>query len=61
MKDNKKDGYGIVYYSNGNIEYQGQWKDNKKDGYGIFYYSNGEKYEGQWKDGKRVYSFWKNT
>ena len=51
--NNKKDGYGIGYYSNGN-KYEGQWKDDKKDGYGIYYYSNGEKYEGQWKDDKKV-------
>ena len=50
--NNKKDGYGIFYYSNGDIEYEGQWKDDKVDGYGIYYCSNGNKYEGQLKDDK---------
>ena len=41
-----KNGYGIYYYSSGDI-YEGEYKDNNKNGYGIYYYSfSGNKYEG---------------
>ena len=47
-KDGKRDGYGVFYYSNGNI-YEGQWKENKKEGFGIFYYQDRTKYVGSFK------------
>ena len=52
MKNNKRDGYGIKYYSNGN-RYEGEFKNDNKDGYGIYLYSNGDKYEGERKNNKR--------
>ena len=38
----KRDGYGILYYNNGN-RYEGYWKNDKKDGRGIFHYNDGKK------------------
>ena len=51
-KNNKKEGLGILYYSNG-TRYEGEWKNDKKEGYGIFYYSSGDKYEGEFRNDKK--------
>ena len=47
-KDNQREGYGILFYSN-KSEYKGEWKEDQKEGYGIKYYPSGDKYEGEWK------------
>ncbi len=47
------DGKGILYYKNGNKNYEGWWKKDKPDDKGILYYKNGnKKYEGDCKEGK---------
>ena len=46
------DGYGILYYSNGD-RFEGNWNNNDKSDYGIYYYSNGDIFKGGWKDGKK--------
>ena len=44
-RNGKKEGYGILYWANGN-RYEGEWKNGKKEGYGILYWANGDRYEG---------------
>ena len=47
------DGYGIIYYKNGNIAYCGTFKEGKKSGNGKLYYENGNlEYEGTFEDDK---------
>ena len=38
-----------MYYSNGKIQYDGDWNNNKKEGNGKYIFENGEFYIGQWK------------
>ena len=39
--------YGILYYRDGKIIYEGEFKNDKKHGHGILYYQDGNKfYEG---------------
>ena len=52
MKDNIREGKGILYYDNGS-KYEGDFKNDKFNGKGVLY-SNGKKiYEGEFKDDKR--------
>ena len=44
-RNGMKEGYGILYYPNGN-KYEGEWKNGLREGYGIYYYANGDRYEG---------------
>lgn len=48
-KEDKMDGFGVYYYSNGDI-YEGEWKDNLHHGNGKYLFSDGSRYEGGWKD-----------
>ena len=48
MKNDKRKGYGIYYFYNGD-RYEGEWKNDIFDGNGIFYIQN-----------KKVYSKFKN-
>jgi hypothetical protein len=52
--DNKKEGWGVYYYTNnaGDRErYEGYWKNDMKEGMGtIFDNFNRVMYEGKWKD-----------
>ena len=41
MLDDKKDGYGIIYYENGNKKYEGDFKNNKKHGKGTSFFPDG--------------------
>ena len=47
--DNKKEGKGKYYYTNGDI-YDGEFKNDLKEGNGTLYYANGDKYTGQFKN-----------
>ena len=45
------EGKGILYYENGNILYEGEFKNDIFGGKGIKYYENGNKlYEGKFKN-----------
>ncbi len=50
FKKDKREGYGIEYYNNGN-KYEGEFKNDKREGYGIYYFN--VKYEKEWKNSKR--------
>ena len=52
-KDNKPNGKGIKYYSNGNILYEGNFINGKFDGKGKYYYDNGMYFIGEYKNGLR--------
>jgi hypothetical protein len=47
--NNKKDGLGICYYTNGDT-YIGQWRENNKEGWGQFKKSNGILLQGELKN-----------
>ncbi len=47
--DEKFNGKGIFYYTNGD-KYDGEWVNDKKHGKGTQYYANGDKYDGEWAD-----------
>jgi hypothetical protein len=54
FKDDFKNGFGIEYYNNGVIKYEGDWVNNYYDGKGTYSYENGlTYYEGDWWKGKR--------
>ena len=55
LRDNKKEGKGILYYKNGN-RFEGEIRNDKQDGDGIYYFSNGDKYIGKWSNGKVEYN-----
>ena len=38
-----------MYYSNGNVKYDGDWLNGNIEGYGRFNWKNGFYYIGQWK------------
>jgi hypothetical protein len=53
MKDGKKEGYGIYYYTDGDI-YEGEWKNDLPDGKGKHTSKDGSySYEGTFKEGKK--------
>ena len=51
FKDGKKNGQGVLTYSNGS-KYVGEFQDGKKHGQGIITSPEGSQYEGVFKDGK---------
>ena len=52
-KEDKQEGYGILFNKDGNKVYEGNWKNNTPDGTGTLFYDNGkERYNGEWKNGK---------
>ena len=51
IKDNKREGQGIMYFNNGN-RYEGGFINNMPEGKGT-YFINGDWYVGDFKDGKR--------
>ena len=64
LKNNKREGKGIMYYNNGD-RYEGEYKNDKREGKGLYYFNKGQykgdRYEGDWKnnayDGKGIYYF----
>ena len=42
-----------MYYSNGNIKYEGDWINDKKEGNGKYIWEDGNYYIGQFKNGLR--------
>ena len=51
FKNGLKDGKGTLYYKNGNIEYEGDFKKGKYDGEGKYIYESGDYYIWQFKEG----------
>ena len=52
-KNGLRNGKGIQYYSNGNIQYKGDFVNDEKDGNGHFNYEDGKYYIGQWSHNLR--------
>ena len=52
LKNDEMEGYGIIYFPNGD-KYEGYIVKWKKEGYGIYYYSNGNKFKGEFKNDKK--------
>ena len=48
VKDQKCNGYGRIYYPNGDI-YYGNFKNDEKEGDGCYVYCNGDQYKGEYK------------
>lgn len=52
---NKYNGYGILYWENGNIRYDGEWSEHNRQGEGVNYLEDGTKeYNGSWYENKRT-------
>lgn len=52
MRDGIRNGEGISYFSNGQVEYDGHWKKGLFNGKGTLYDATGQEiYSGKWKDG----------
>lgn len=47
--NDKRQGFGKVWYPNGIGIYTGDWHDNKRHGTGSMIFANGDTYEGQWR------------
>ena len=57
-ENNQPHGYWETYWSNGNLDYKGNYVDGKKHGYWEEYYSNGNLgYKGNYVDGKK-HGYW---
>lgn len=50
VKNGKANGYGVIYYADGSIGYQGDLLEDTPHGYGI-YYIDGDKYQGRFENG----------
>ena len=63
-KDDKFDGYGVMYWKNSDF-YKGEWKKGLKEGKGIYNFCNGDTYEGDFKndkkEGKGIYTYNKSN
>ena len=53
LKNNKREGKGIMYYNDGD-RYEGGWKNDKKEGKGIMYYNDGDRQMGDCFDGHPI-------
>lgn len=54
VRDGKRNGHGISYYSSGKKEYEGEWSLDLKSGFGILYDEGGTIiYRGDWLNGYR--------
>ena len=52
FKDGLIDGYGILYYNNTSVKYNGTYEKDQKNGKGILNYLNSSQYVGDFKNGK---------
>ena len=60
IRNDKRSGYGEMYYSNGDI-YKGNWVNDERMGYGEMYYKNGDLFKGEWNgyikgEGEMIYA-----
>ena len=54
IKNGKKEGEWVYYYSNGQLDFKGNYKNGKEEGEWISYFSNGQlRYKGNYKNGER--------
>ena len=53
FSNDKKNGNGILYNKDGNIQYIGDFKDDKFEGSGKYVYKDGSFYIGEWSNNKR--------
>ena len=57
LRNNLKEGKGILYYDikdeEGRKKFEGNFKNDKKEGEGIMYWNNGNRFKGQYKNDKR--------
>jgi len=37
---NRMQGRGVLYYTNGKLAYEGEWQEDKLQGYGVLYNEN---------------------
>eukprot|EP01012_Entosiphon_sulcatum_P034506 TRINITY_DN43774_c0_g1_i1.p1 TRINITY_DN43774_c0_g1~~TRINITY_DN43774_c0_g1_i1.p1 ORF type:complete len:564 (-),score=78.32 TRINITY_DN43774_c0_g1_i1:178-1656(-) len=51
--DDMRFGKGVHYYSNGQVEYDGDWRSDVYNGFGTLYYESGDKYVGEWLNEER--------
>ena len=49
-----QDGYGIIYYPDGNI-YEEEFKNDNYHGFGLLHKSNGKKFINIWKDDELIF------
>ena len=54
FKENLKDGFGSLHYSNGNTMYKGYFKNDKFNGHGKLYLPNGDIYDDEFKDNRMI-------
>jgi hypothetical protein len=47
---NCKDGFGVYYFSNGDV-YRGNWVNDQRTGYGEYFWTNGNLYKGNFLNG----------
>lgn len=52
LKHGKREGYGMLWYANGDF-YAGNFVNDKCHGSGMFVYMNGNRYEGEWMNGAK--------
>ena len=50
-KNSLRNGKGILYYKNGNIQYEGDYVNGKSEGNGKYIWEDGTYYIGEWKNG----------
>ena len=51
FKNSKRDGFGTLFFPDGNIYYKGEFKDDKVHGDGTANLRDGRKYQGQFEEG----------
>jgi S1-C subfamily serine protease len=51
-QNNKRNGHGMIIYSNGD-KYVGEFRDDNFNGQGTYTWTSGDKYVGEYKDGKQ--------
>ncbi len=49
-ENNKLNGFGILFFPNSNVYYEGQWKDGKRSGGGTSIDESGNKYVGEYEN-----------
>lgn len=54
MKNGKREGAWLRYYSNGQLDFKGSYKNGREEGAWIFYWNNGQLYsKGNYKNGRK--------